>query len=69
MHTQLLADAQFWAIVAARYDELVERYPLMPEAQMTRQEVEAEADRAQMALLLNSLPAQRSQEEPAFAGF
>lgn len=68
MHTQLLADAQFWAQMAARYDELVERYPLLPEAQMTRQEVEAEADRAALALSAGRLSVQRPQEEPAFAG-
>lgn len=68
MHTQLLADAQFWAIVAARYDELVERYPLMPEARMTRQEVEAEAHRAALALATGRLSPRHAQEEPAFAG-
>lgn len=69
MHTQLLADAQFWAIVAARYDELVERYPAMPEAQMTRQEVQAEAERAHMALAASRLSPRRPKEEPAHAGF
>lgn len=69
MHTQLLADAHFWAIVAARYDELVERYPTMPEAQMTRQEVDAEARKAALALAAGHLSPKRTQEEPATAGF